>query len=130
MPSIFLFFIYTKVCAHIEFIQMIEFKNYLDVPEDFTGICKFLSDNSIRYYKNGLYHREGGPALEFPNGNKYWYINGLVHREDGPATEHSNGFKNWRYKNRSYGKNEDFINETWIEKIEYLKREEELKIFK
>jgi len=54
-----------------------------------------------RWYKNGLKHREDGPAIEWTDGNKLWYQNGLVHREDGPACEWTNGDKEW-YKNGQF----------------------------
>ena len=108
---------------------MIEFNNYLDLPEDFTGVCKFLYNNSIRYYKNSLLHREDAPAIEHANGDKAWYINNLLHREDGPAVDCISGYKEWRYKNRDYGYDNDFTIESWKEKVEELKREEELSIF-
>jgi hypothetical protein len=40
-------------------------------------------------------HREGGSAVEYVDGDKYWYINGLRHREDGPAIEYASGTKHW-----------------------------------
>jgi hypothetical protein len=39
------------------------------------------------WYKNGLLHREDGPAL-ISRYTKRWYINGRLHREDGPAVYH------------------------------------------
>ena len=39
------------------------------------------------YYKNGLYHREDGPAIEYKNGSYMWYNNGNLHKEDGPAAK-------------------------------------------
>jgi hypothetical protein len=46
--------------------------------------------------KNGNYHKEDGPAVEFNDGTKVWYQNGLVHREDGPAVEYGNNeSKEW-----------------------------------
>lgn len=45
------------------------------------------NDGSIKWYKNGLYHRVDGPALEYSNGDKYWFVEGELHREDGPAIE-------------------------------------------
>jgi hypothetical protein len=48
--------------------------------------------------EKGEYHREDGPAIEWPGGNKYWYINNKLHREDGPAIEFVNGTKEW-YRN-------------------------------
>ena len=43
-------------------------------------------------------HREGGPAIEWPNGSKEWCQNGLRHRTDGPAIEYASGKKEW-YQN-------------------------------
>ena len=53
-------------------------------------------DGTIYYYNDeGQLHREDGPAIEDPNGDKFWYINGKRHREDGPAVEDNNGYKVW-----------------------------------
>lgn len=38
-----------------------------------------------RWYKNNLFHRKNGPAIEYNDGSTRWYIHGLLHREDGPA---------------------------------------------
>ena len=56
-------------------------------------------DGTRRYYNAaGQYHRDDGPAVEYPGGSKYWYQNGLLHRTDGPAIEYTNGRKEW-YQN-------------------------------
>ena len=34
---------------------------------------------------DGVLHRLDGPAIEMPDGHFVWYKNGLVHRECGPA---------------------------------------------
>jgi hypothetical protein len=39
---------------------------------------------------SGMLHREDGPAIEYPNGNKGWFINGLKYTE-----------QNHKYKMRS-----------------------------
>ena len=44
---------------------------------------------------NNEYHREDGPAIEWPDGSKHWYLNDKLHREDGSAIEYSNGTKRW-----------------------------------
>lgn len=80
-------------------------KYFTGISKYFTGICKTLIDNSIRYFKYGLQHREDGPAVEFPNGDKYWY-----------------------YKGKYYGCN-FYKLKTWKKKIKQLKRQEKLKIF-
>jgi len=38
--------------------------------------CKIYSDGSKRWYLNGEFHREDGPAYVEPNGTKAWYLNG------------------------------------------------------
>jgi len=48
-----------------------------------------------RWYKEGMRHREGGPAVEYVSGEKHWYKEGMRHREGGPAVEYSNGAKLW-----------------------------------
>jgi hypothetical protein len=53
------------------------------------------SDGDKFWYKDGKFHREDGPAVEYIDGTKYWFINGQYHREDGPAIEHANGDKSW-----------------------------------
>jgi len=55
--------------------------------KNFTGKLS-NTDGAVFYYKNGLLHREDGPAIEYPNGGKSWYKNGKLHREDGPAEEY------------------------------------------
>jgi hypothetical protein len=45
--------------------------------------------------RDGEYHREGGPALEWDNGGKLWYWHGQYHRQDGPACEYAYGTKIW-----------------------------------
>lgn len=50
-------------------------------------------DGTVRYYdENNKLHREGGPALERPDGYKEWYLNGECHRDGAPAIEDANGF--------------------------------------
>ena len=34
------------------------------------------SDGTKRWCLNNKYHREDGPAIEYPNGRKYWFLNG------------------------------------------------------
>ena len=47
----------------------------------------YLGEVFNKYWKNkeGQYHREDGPAIEYSNGTRIWFKNGLKHREDGPA---------------------------------------------
>ena len=54
-----------------------------------------VDENATRWYLNGEFHREDGPAVEDADGYKSWYLNGELHREDGPAYEHADGYKEW-----------------------------------
>jgi hypothetical protein len=38
--------------------------------------------NGIFHHKNGLRHREDGPACEYANGNKFWYLNDISYSKD------------------------------------------------
>jgi hypothetical protein len=59
-----------------------------------------IDERGSKIWKNkeGEYHRDDGPAIEYIDGDKEWFINGKLHREDGPAVEFANGDKIW-YKN-------------------------------
>ena len=109
---------------------MIEFKNYYDVPKDFTGVCKLSYDLSICYFQDRTYHREDGPAIIESNGKEYWFINGKRHREDGAAIIYKSGYKEFWYKNKCYGTNNSFNIKTWKKKVKELKYLESLEIFK
>jgi hypothetical protein len=55
-----------------------------------------ISEYGNKYWsKDGEWHREDGPAIEYTNGDKYWYVNGKAHREDGPAVE-TDTLKVWK----------------------------------
>ena len=60
----------------------------------FTGV-KTNADGTKMWYVNGQFHREDGPAIEWPNGRKAWYVNNKLHRIDGPAIEWSDSNKQW-----------------------------------
>jgi hypothetical protein len=50
-----------------------------------------------RWYLNGKWHREDGPAIERANGDKFMVAKRKIrHREDGPAIEYvQTGAKQW-----------------------------------
>ena len=56
-----------------------------------------VDTRGTRWYYNSAnqLHREGGPAVEWPDGRKSWYQNDKRHRIDGPAIEWWNGDKRW-----------------------------------
>ncbi len=80
---------------------------------------KRIVDGKIEYRnESGQYHREDGPAIEHPNGNKLWFINGKLHREDGPAVQ-------WvmeKYDEVTYWLNDEYYpKEIWEQKVIELK---------
>ena len=58
-------------------------------------IVKTDINGDKRWYLDGKYHREDGPAIERTDGSKYWHLNGKFHRKDGPAIERTDGSKYW-----------------------------------
>ncbi len=52
-------------------------------------------DGTRYWYKNGLLHREDGPAIERQDGSKEWWLHGELHRESGPAIERADGTVEW-----------------------------------
>ena len=52
--------------------------------------------------KDGLVHREEGPAIITAQGTRKWALNGKLHRTDGPAIIYSDGVKVWYLYGRDY----------------------------
>ena len=113
---------------------------------------RYEEDWKVSYYKDGLLHREDGPAREFPSGDKLWflngkphrvdgpahdteslkiwYLNGVLHREDGPAFEHERGRKEWIVHGKHHREDgpavEDLIHgdEWWFDDVKYPSQKE------
>jgi len=60
-----------------------------------SGIDGYFTRGVTMWKVKGEYHRIGGPAFVWPEGDSWWYKNGELHRLDGPAVERSNGDKSW-----------------------------------
>jgi len=56
----------------------------------------------IFWIKDGVLHREDGPAEEEEDGYKSYLLNGKVHRLDGPAIMDKNGFVEFWKDNIQY----------------------------
>lgn len=52
-------------------------------------------DGRNMHYKDGLLHREDGPAVLSPNGDVFFYQNGLLHREGKPCSVLADGSRVW-----------------------------------
>lgn len=86
-------------------------------------------DNIQGWYKDGLLHREDGPAVIDNNGNQFWFQYGKNHREDGPAVKYVSGNQYW-FKwgklhredgpavTNSNGQNRWYLNDTYISNTE------------
>ena len=61
------------------------------------------------HYKNGVLHREDGPAVVKEDGSEYWYLDGCLHRLTGPAVFLANGDKLYYINGYKLCK-EDFYN--------------------
>ena len=58
-------------------------------------ICEIDKYRTKRWFLNGIYHREDGPAIEYLDGTKVWFKCGATHRLDGPAIIYHDGRVNW-----------------------------------
>jgi hypothetical protein len=62
------------------------------LTKNFTGIIEFCDGfkwktepSTLYFFKDGLRHREGKPAILSLSSDEFWYLNNNLHREDGPA---------------------------------------------
>jgi len=113
---------------------------------------RYEEDGKVSYYKDGMLHREDGPARDFANGDrlwflndkphredgpahdtsklKIWYLNGVLHRDDGPAFEHERGRKEWIVHGKHHREDgpavEDSIHgdEWWFDDVRYPSQKE------
>lgn len=59
------------------------------------GPAAIWPDGTLQWYYQGKLHRDGGPAIEMPDGHQEWYQHGQRHREDGPAVIRPDGSCAW-----------------------------------
>jgi hypothetical protein len=62
---------------------------------DKNGHTFYYSDKAMT-----IAHREDGPSVIYLNagysgGSKMWHRNGMLHRDDGPAVEFGDGRRSW-----------------------------------
>lgn len=59
-------------------------------------VRKEIDEHGIElWFKGELLHREDGPAVITPDGEKHWIVNGLNHRIGGPAIIDELGREEW-----------------------------------
>lgn len=56
---------------------------------------EITKDGRKLHYKDGLLHREDGPAVVSPNGDVFFYQNGQLHREGKPCSVMADGARAW-----------------------------------
>lgn len=56
---------------------------------------EITKDGRKLHYKDGLLHREDGPAVIYPSGDVYFYQNGVLHREGKPCSVLTDGSRVW-----------------------------------
>ena len=61
-------------------IKVVSWYDYLRKHPTFTG-CLINKDSDISWYKDGVVHREDGPAVERSYGGKAWWLNGRGYSE-------------------------------------------------
>ena len=61
----------------------------MGVPANDPSLIREVDRVGTVRYRNSddQLHREDGPAVELPEGTRFWFLNGKLHREDGPAVE-------------------------------------------
>ena len=82
-------------------MKTIKIEQYSEIPSYFTGIVVYPNGNKF-WFKEGKWHREDGPAIEWRDGSKSWLKEGNLHRTDGPAKGWSSGTKEWYLEGECY----------------------------
>lgn len=87
--------------------------------QSYTKFKLVKSIDGVRYYVNGIQHRDGNPAVILKNGRVEYWQNGILHRDNGPAIIREDGVQEWRINNmkQRYGDpaviHPDGTNEWW-----------------
>ena len=66
-----------------------------DVDLSPTPICSVNELGIRRWTVDGVLHRDGGPAVVWPNGSEAWYRHGELHRDGAPAVWGPAGDEKW-----------------------------------
>lgn len=84
--------------------------NYNAEMVDYDGesICVRLTTDNVYWLSvhSGTIHKENGPALIYPNGDRVWYKHGMYHNEYGPAVVFASGKKEYWLEDKIYDKKE------------------------
>lgn len=81
-------------------MKILKLNDLQSPPNNFTGIVQFPREKI--WYKDGLQHRDDGPAIESNDGSLEWRFNNMTHRINGPAYIDSEGNKWWCQNGESH----------------------------
>jgi hypothetical protein len=90
------------------------------MDKDMQPVVTTDGEGNKRWFLNGKFHREDGPAIVYVNGTKWWAMYGKRHRTDGPAIDNSDGHKEWYLNGYSYTFDE------WLKRTTGLTEEEKV----
>lgn len=76
------------------------------------------SDGSKEWYKDGLVHRDNGPAFVSADGWAEWRIEGRLHREDGPAVMKNGQAVAWALNGQRYHSTAEYQQAVGLSDIE------------
>lgn len=73
-----------------------------DAEEKKTMPYSFVTREGHRFsgIDNKLHSVGDEPAVVYADGTKWWYREGLIHRDNGPAVVHPNGAQEWWLNNQ------------------------------
>jgi len=84
-------------------MNSITINSSFEIPINYTGHIKYVNGYQA-WYKNGLIHRDDGPAVIWADGTQFWYRYGECHREDGPAVVGTGSEPRWWLNGKHYSK--------------------------
>ena len=73
------------------------------MPEDGRVVQQ---DGTAIWYKNGVVHRNDGPAIERADGSREWYSEGVRHNYGGPAITSPDGKSRWFRQGKEFAEAE------------------------
>ena len=66
---------YERDVKNFKHIKVKFYGKFLGEHPEFTGSL-IDEQNVVVHYVKGIHHREDGPALEYPDGRKFWFLDG------------------------------------------------------
>lgn len=84
-----------------EGLEVIYISDLSSVPRDFTGLAIDSADSKF-YFRCGLLHRDGAPAVIYRNGTIEYYQDDKLHNVWGPSIIYATGAKLYYLSNKCY----------------------------